>query len=67
MELWSNFAAALVEPLSFPFMQRALLGCVLVGLVCAVLGTFVVLQNLSFIGQGLAQGAQIQVRLRQKP
>jgi manganese/iron transport system permease protein len=38
-------------------MQRALVGCVLVGLVCAVLGVFVVLQNLSFIGQGLAQGS----------
>ncbi len=48
---------ALVTPLTFPFMQRALLGCFLVGLVCSVVGVFVVLRNLSFIGQGLAQGA----------
>ena len=46
-----------LEPLSFPFMQRALVGCVLVGLICAVLGVFVVLQHLSFVGHGLAQGA----------
>lgn len=53
MDLWRTLA----EPLGFPFMQRALVGCLLVGLICAVLGVFVVLQNLSFIGQGLAQGA----------
>lgn len=47
----------LVEPLSFPFMQRALVGCLLVGLICAVLGVFVVLQNMAFIGQGLAYGS----------
>src|SRR5215218_3452855 len=52
-----DFIASITVPLSFPFMQRALLGCVLVGLICAVLGVFVVLQHLSFIGQGLAQGA----------
>lgn len=57
MDLWSALVASAAEPLSFPFMQRALLGCVLVGVLCAVLGVFVVLQNLSFIGQGLAQGA----------
>lgn len=51
------FLDAALAPLGFPFMQRALLGCALVGVICAVLGVFVVLQNLSFIGQGLAQGA----------
>jgi ABC-type Mn2+/Zn2+ transport system permease subunit len=51
------FGEALLVPLTFPFMQRALLGCFLVGLLCSVVGVFVVLRNLSFIGQGLAQGA----------
>lgn len=57
MDLWNDLVDSVIIPLSFPFMQRALVGCVLVGLICAVLGVFVVLQNLSFIGQGLAQGA----------
>lgn len=57
MELLNEWITSVTLPLSFPFMQRALLGCLLVGLICAVLGVFVVLQNLSFIGQGLAQGA----------
>lgn len=57
MDLWGVLVGSVAEPLSFPFMQRALLGCVLVGVICAVLGVFVVLQNLAFIGQGLAQGA----------
>jgi ABC-type Mn2+/Zn2+ transport system permease subunit len=47
----------LAAALSLPFMQRALVGCVLVGLICALLGVFVVLQHLAFIGQGVAQGA----------
>lgn len=57
MDLVNALIASITVPLSFPFMQRALLGCVLVGILCAVIGVFVVLQNLSFIGQGLAQGA----------
>src|SRR5215211_5251447 len=57
MDAVGGAAASLAEPLTFPFMQRALVGCLLVGLICAVLGVLVVLQNLSFIGQGLAQGA----------
>src|SRR5215210_6908788 len=57
MNMWETLIGFVATPLSLPFMQRALIGCLLVGLICAVLGVFVVLQNLSFIGQGLAQGA----------
>lgn len=57
MDLLYDFIDSIAVPLGVPFMQRALLGCVLVGVICAVLGVFVVLQQLSFIGQGLAQGA----------
>lgn len=38
------------------FMQRALLAGVLVAVACAVIGTFVVLRGLAFIGDALAHG-----------
>jgi ABC-type Mn2+/Zn2+ transport system permease subunit len=47
----------LIEPFSInPFMQRALLAGVLVAVACAVVGTFVVLRGLAFIGDALAHG-----------
>jgi manganese/iron transport system permease protein len=49
--------AWLVEPWSYPFMQRALVGALGVGLVCAVIGTFVVLLGLAFIGEGVSHGS----------
>ena len=57
MEYASDLLNSLSEAMQYPFMQRALMGCVLVGLICAVIGVFVVLQNLAFIGQGVAQGS----------
>jgi manganese/iron transport system permease protein len=47
----------LVEPLSVPFMQRALLGSLGVAILCAVVGTFVVLLGLAFIGEGVSHGS----------
>jgi ABC-type Mn2+/Zn2+ transport system permease subunit len=47
----------LIGPFSLPFMQRALLGALGVGLVCAVVGTFVVLLGLAFIGEGVSHGS----------
>ena len=38
------------------FMQRALLAGVLVAVVCAIVGTYVVLRGLAFIGDALAHG-----------
>src|SRR3954469_15156267 len=49
--------AWLIEPLSLPFMQRALLGSVGVAVLCAVVGTFVVLLGLAFIGEGVSHGS----------
>lgn len=43
-----------MEILAYGFMQRALIAGVLISVVCAVLGVFVVLRRLSFIGDGLA-------------
>jgi zinc transport system permease protein len=47
-------AMTLVEMLGFGFIQRALLGGVLIGLLCSVLGVFLVLRRFSLIGDGLA-------------
>jgi ABC-type Mn2+/Zn2+ transport system permease subunit len=44
----------LTEPFVFPFMQRALIAAVIVGVVCAVLGCFVVLRSMAFLGDALA-------------
>ena len=41
----------------FAFMQRALAAAVLVGLLCGVLGFFVVLRRLAFIGVGISHSA----------
>lgn len=44
----------LIEPLKYPFMQTGLLAAVLVGVTCAVLGVYVVLRGMTFIGDALA-------------
>ena len=44
----------LIEIFSYSFMQRALISGLLVGILCAVLGVFLVLRRLSLIGDGLA-------------
>lgn len=44
----------ITDPLSYPFMQRALLEVAIVGLLCGLVGCFVVLRGLAFIGDALA-------------
>jgi ABC-type Mn2+/Zn2+ transport system permease subunit len=44
----------LVQPLTYGFMQRGLLAAILVGIVCAVVGTYVVLRGMAFFGDALA-------------
>ncbi len=51
------FGQLLLEPFQLAFMQRALAATVLVGLVCAVVGAFVVWKGLSFIGDALAHAS----------
>jgi manganese/iron transport system permease protein len=48
---------ALLEPLSFQFFQRALVASLLAGIVCAVVGSYVVLKGLAFIGDAIAHAA----------
>jgi manganese/iron transport system permease protein len=44
----------LLEPLSYAFMVRGMIAAVLVGIVCAVVGTYVVLRGMAFFGDALA-------------
>lgn len=57
MDIVSSAARLLFEPLAFPFMQRALLATLIVGLVCAVVGVFVVSKGLAFVGDALAHAS----------
>jgi zinc/manganese transport system permease protein len=50
-----------IELLSFPFMQRAILGGILLGLLGGLLGGFVVLRKLSMLGNTLSHVALIPV------
>ena len=44
----------LTEPFTLQFMQRALIASLIVGVVCPVLGCFVVLRAMAFLGDALA-------------
>ncbi|OQA23625.1 MAG: Manganese transport system membrane protein MntB [Chloroflexi bacterium ADurb.Bin360] len=44
----------LIEPLQYAFMLRGLLAVIMVGVVCAVVGSFVVLRGMAFLGDALA-------------
>jgi ABC-type Mn2+/Zn2+ transport system permease subunit len=46
--------AFLVDPLAYSFMRLGLIASVIVGVVCAVMGTFVVLKGLAFIGDAVS-------------
>lgn len=43
-----------LEPLQYAFMVRGLIAAVIVGIVCAVVGTYVVLRGMAFFGDALA-------------
>src|SRR5512134_2515396 len=50
----STLISFLQEPLQYEFMQRGLIAAVLVGIVCAVVGTYMVLRGMAFFGDALA-------------
>ena len=50
----SGLLGWLAQPFAFEFMQRGLLAAVIVGIVCPVLGTYVVLRGMAFFGDALA-------------
>jgi ABC-type Mn2+/Zn2+ transport system permease subunit len=43
-----------LDPLGYSFVIRALLAAIVVGIVCSVLGTYIVLQGMAFFGDALA-------------
>ena len=47
----------LLDPMRLGFMQRGLVAAVLVGIVCAVMGAFIVLRGLAFIGDAVSHAA----------
>lgn len=44
----------LLTPLSYPFMWRGLLASLIVGVLCPVLGSFIILQGMAFFGDALS-------------
>jgi manganese/iron transport system permease protein len=46
--------AFITDPMAYGFMQRGLVAALLVGVLCAVIGTFVVLKGLAFIGDAVS-------------
>lgn len=44
----------LLDPLTYTFMQRGLAASVIVGMVCAVIGSYVVLRGMAYLGDALA-------------
>ena len=39
----------LLAPLSYGFMQRGLLAAIMVGILCAIIGCYVVLRSMAFL------------------
>lgn len=44
----------LLQPLQYDFIVRALLAAVVVGVVCSVLGTYIVLRGMAFLGDAMS-------------
>lgn len=44
----------LLEPLNYPFMVRGLIAALIVGIVCAVLGSYIILRGMALFGNALA-------------
>jgi ABC-type Mn2+/Zn2+ transport system permease subunit len=47
----------LTDPFQYAFIQRALIAAVLIGILCAALGTFVVLRRMAVVGHALTHSA----------
>ena len=52
-----NLIDLLLSPLAYDFFVRALIASALVGVACAVIGSFVVLKGMSFIGDAVSHSA----------
>ena len=45
---------ALIEPLQYSFMQRSLVIAVLVGIICAIVGSYLMVQRLALLGDAIS-------------
>ena len=52
-----NLLGPLLDPLAYGFFDRALIASVIVGLVCAVVGSYMVLRGLAFMGDAISHSA----------
>ena len=52
-----TFLDPIIDPLTFPFFVRALIASTVVGVVCAVVGSYMVLRGLAFMGDALSHSA----------
>lgn len=57
MSAISDLAAYLTDPWQSEFMVRSLLALIMVSVVCAVMGSFVVVKGMAFIGDALAHAS----------
>ncbi|MGI0488955.1 metal ABC transporter permease, partial [Pantanalinema rosaneae CENA516] len=53
----------LINLLHLPFMQRAIVGGILIGLLCGLLGSFVTLRQLSFFSHAVGHAALVGIAL----
>lgn len=49
-----GFLTWLVEPLQYSFMQRSLMVAVMVGIICAVVGSYLMVQRLALLGDAIS-------------
>jgi ABC-type Mn2+/Zn2+ transport system permease subunit len=47
----------MLEMFAYPFMQKAFVASVLIGVTCSFLGTFVILRGMTFMGSGVSHAA----------
>lgn len=50
----ADFLGELLTPLTYGFMQRGLLAALLVGVLCSIIGCYVVLRSMAFLGDAMA-------------
>ena len=44
----------LLEPLQYSFMQRSLITAVIIGIICAVVGSYLMVQRLALLGDAIS-------------
>ena len=46
--------SAIIDPFTFAFMQRGLIAALIVGIICSLIGCFVVIRSMAFLGDAMA-------------